>query len=83
MYLYLYLDFSADFHVLVVPTCICSTCSLKFYLYLCMYLYLCLYLDPKYLKNTKYIQVQTSTMYSIKSYILYIHSSELCDDTIG
>ena len=42
-------------------TCTC-TWSLKCYLYL--------YLDTKYLKNTKYIQVQTSTLYLIKSYIL-------------
>ena len=42
-----------------------------------------LYLNLKYLKNTKYIQVQTSTLYLIKSYILYIDSSELCNDTIG
>ena len=42
-----------------------------------------LYLDPKYLKNTKYIQEQTSTLFSIKSYILYIDFSELCCDTIG
>ena len=44
------------------------------------YLYLYLYLDPNYLNNTKYIQVQTSTLYLIKN---YIDSSELCDDTIG
>ena len=55
-------------------TSIC-TWSLKCYLYL--------YLDPKYLKNTNYIQVQISTLYLIKSYILYIDSSELCVATIG
>ena len=48
-----------------------------------MYLYLYMYLDQKYLKNTKYIQVQISTLYLIKSYLFYIDSSELCDDTIG
>ena len=55
-------------------TCTC-TWSSKCYLYL--------YLDPKYLKNTKNIQVQTNTLYLIKSHILYINSSELCEDTIG
>ena len=66
---YMYLDLWTDFHVLVLVL------SLKWYLYL--------YLDPKYLKNTKYIQVHTSTLYSVKSYILYIDSSELCGDIIG
>ena len=42
-----------------------------------------LYLGPKYLKNTKYIQVQTSTLYLIKSYTLYVDFSEFCVDTIG
>ena len=41
-----------------------------------------MYLDPKYLKNTKYIQVQTSTLYLIKSCILHVDSSELCVDII-
>ena len=49
-----------------------------------MLLVLVLVLRPRVLeKNTKYIQVQTSRLYSIKNYILYIDSSELCDDTIG
>ena len=52
-----------------------STCSLKCYFYL--------YLDKKYLKNTKYIQVQTSTLYLIKSCILYIDCIEVYVDTIG
>ena len=43
---------------------------------------LLVYLDTKYLKNTKYIYIQTSALYLIKSYVLYIDSSELCVDTI-
>ena len=42
-------------------TCTCIW-SFKCYFYM--------YLDPKYLKNTNYIQVQTSRLYLIKSYIL-------------
>ena len=57
-------------HVLVFKYRFSCTWSLKYYLYL----------EPKYLKNTKYVQVQTSTLYLIKSYILYIDSSKLCVD---
>ena len=44
-----------------------------------------LYLDPKYLKNTKYIQVQTSNVvFNQKLYtVAYIDSSVLCVDIIG
>ena len=42
-----------------------------------------MYLDTKYLNITKYIQVQTSTLYLIKSCILYIDRIELSVDTIG
>ena len=49
-----------------------------------MYLYfkmlIVFVLRPKVLE--KY-QVHSSTLYLIKSYILYIDSSELCVDTIG
>ena len=73
---------SDQVHVLILGlkykfSCICTcTWSLKIQWYL--------YLDPNYLKNTKYIQVQTSTLYLMKSYTLYIiGSSKLCDDAIG
>ena len=56
-----------------------STCNWTLVqIFMCLYLYL----DPKYLKNTKYIQVQTSTLYLIICYMLYLDSSKLCVDTI-
>ena len=50
------------------------------HLYLKLKMLLVLVLRPKVLE--KY-QVQTSTLYLIKSYILCVDSSELCDDTTG
>ena len=41
------------------------------------------YLNTMYLNITKFIQVQTSTLYLIKNDILYIDCIELCVDTIG
>ena len=43
-----------------------------------LYLYVYLYLNLKYLKNTKYIKVQTSTLYLIKSYTVYRLYWTLC-----
>ena len=50
------------------------------YMYLYFKMLIVFVLRPKVLE--KY-QVHSSTLYLIKSYILYIDSSELCVDTIG
>ena len=58
--MYLYLDLSTNFHVLVLVLLkINGTCTY-------------LYLDPKYLQNTKYIQIQTGRLHCIqKLYTVY------------